>query len=81
MTTRFDINVVPANHGMAPVTPQALWKRMSGSPEFYAFEQIVEARLENARMTYEVSPASEFNRGAVNEIKNLLTFLRTGDYA
>lgn len=46
-----------------------------------AFIQLLDARLNDARERYEGSTASELNRGAILELRSLLSFLRTGDFA
>ena len=46
-----------------------------------ALDALIEARLNVRREIYESQPAGELNRGRVLELRAILSFLRTGDFA
>ena len=59
--------------------PHEVWRILSMSPVFPDFVEIVEARLSAARDVYETNPADEGRRQRVLELRELLTFLTSGD--
>ncbi|MGL5248463.1 MAG: hypothetical protein ACRC8U_09735 [Brooklawnia sp.] len=59
--------------------PHEVWRVLSLSPVFPDFVEIIEARLSAARDVYETNPADEGRRQRVLELRELLTFLTSGD--
>ena len=59
--------------------PHEVWRLLSLSPAFPDFVDIIEARLSAARDVYETNPADEGRRQRVLKLRELLTFLTSGD--
>lgn len=60
-------------------TALEIWKHARGNPTFTAVKALVAQELERQYDTYVSQPASEFNRGQVIALKNLLHFFNTGE--
>lgn len=59
--------------------PREVLQRLRVSPGYADFLALMNDRLAQARETYETTPASEYNRARVTTLREVVTFLVTGD--
>lgn len=60
-------------------TPKETWDMVRRAPRFDDFLLLMEQQLESARDVYIEQPANELNRGKVLALKQVVTFLKTGE--
>jgi hypothetical protein len=55
------------------------WTFVRQSPRFDDFTSLIDGMLDDAREAYIEQPASEFNRGKVMALRQVVHFLKTGE--
>lgn len=61
------------------MSPKQVWMTLRSMPRYDDLLYLIETLLEQRREEYIEQPASEFNRGKVVALREVLTFLKSGE--
>lgn len=59
--------------------PKEVWYTLRAMPRYNDLLNLIDTLLEDRREEYIEQPASEFNRGKVVALREVLTFLKQGE--